>query len=62
MPFTWTLNPYRGCTHGCHYCYARRYHTQFELGADDEFASVIFVKTNVVQVLRRELQRAVLDQ
>jgi DNA repair photolyase len=57
MPFAWTLNPYRGCTHGCHYCYARRYHTQFELGADDEFASVIFVKTNVVQVLRRELQR-----
>ena len=57
MPFNWTLNPYRGCTHGCHYCYARRYHTQFELGADDEFASVIFVKTNVVQVLRRELQR-----
>ena len=52
MPFNWTLNPYRGCTHGCHYCYARRYHTQFELGADDEFASVIFVKTNVVQVLR----------
>ena len=58
MPFNWTLNPYRGCTHGCHYCYARRYHTQFELGADDEFASVIFVKTNVVQVLRRELRRA----
>ena len=62
MPFNWTLNPYRGCTHGCHYCYARRYHTQFELGADDEFASIIFVKTNVVQVLRRELQRAGLDQ
>jgi DNA repair photolyase len=57
MPFEWTLNPYRGCTHGCHYCYARRYHTQFELGADDEFASVIFVKTNFVEVLRRELQK-----
>jgi DNA repair photolyase len=58
MPFMqWTLNPYRGCTHGCHYCYARRYHTQFELGADDEFASIIFVKTNLVQVLRRELQK-----
>ncbi len=57
MPFEWTLNPYRGCTHACHYCYARRYHTQFELGADDEFASVIFVKTNFVDVLRRELQK-----
>ena len=57
MPFEWTLNPYRGCTHGCHYCYARRYHTQFELGADDEFASVIFVKTNFVKVLRRELDK-----
>jgi DNA repair photolyase len=57
MPFEWTLNPYRGCTHGCHYCYARRYHTQFELGADDEFASIIFVKTNLIEVLRRELQK-----
>ena len=57
MPFSWTLNPYRGCTHACHYCYARRYHTQFELGADDEFASIIFVKTNFVEVLRRELQK-----
>jgi DNA repair photolyase len=57
MPFEWTLNPYRGCTHGCHYCYARRYHAQFELGSDDEFASIIFVKTNVVDVLRRELRK-----
>ena len=57
MPFEWTLNPYRGCTHGCHYCYARRYQTQFELGADDDFASIIFVKTNLVDVLRRELAR-----
>ena len=58
MPFDWTLNPYRGCTHGCHYCYARRYHVQFEMNADDEFASVILVKTNFVDVLRRELARA----
>jgi DNA repair photolyase len=56
MPFDWTLNPYRGCTHGCHYCYARRYHVeQFELNADDEFASVILVKQNFVEVLTREL-------
>jgi DNA repair photolyase len=57
MPFRWTLNPYRGCTHGCHYCFARRYHTQFELGSGDDFASVILVKTNVVDVLARELDR-----
>src|SRR5258706_5768730 len=57
MPFEWTLNPYRGCPHGCHYCYAGRYHAQFELGADDEFASIIFVKTNFVEVLRAELDK-----
>ena len=57
MPFDWTLNPYRGCTHGCHYCYARRYHVQFEMNADDEFASVILVKKNFVEVLRRELAK-----
>jgi DNA repair photolyase len=57
MPFQYTLNPYRGCTHGCHYCFARRYHAQFELGAGDEFSSVILVKTNFVEVLRKELER-----
>src|SRR4029434_9772014 len=57
MPLEWTLNPYRGCTHGCHYCFARRYHVQFEMNADDEFASVILVQGNVVDVLRRELDR-----
>src|SRR5215468_7058154 len=57
MPFDWTLNPYRGCTHGCHYCYARRYHVQFEMNADDEFASVILVKKNFVEALMRDLGR-----
>ena len=57
MPFNWTLNPYRGCTHACHYCFARRYQTQFELGPDDHFSSVIFVKTNLVDVLTRELDK-----
>lgn len=55
MPFNWTLNPYRGCTHGCHYCFARRYQTQFELGPGDEFSSVILVKSNLIEVLAREL-------
>jgi DNA repair photolyase len=53
----WSLNPYRGCTHGCHYCFARRYHAHLELDAGDSFANVIFVKTNFVEVLRRELDR-----
>lgn len=57
MPFRWTLNPYRGCTHGCHYCFARRYQTQFELGPGDAFSSLILVKTNVADVLRRELDK-----
>ena len=57
MPFDWTLNPYRGCTHGCHYCYARRYHSQFEMNADDEFASMILVKTNFAEVLARQLAK-----
>ena len=57
MPFNWTLNPYRGCTHGCHYCFARRYHVQFELNTDDDFASVILVKRNFVDVLARQLDR-----
>ena len=57
MPFNWTLNPYRGCTHGCHYCFARRYHVQFEMDSDDNFASVILVKHNIVRVLERELDR-----
>src|ERR1700709_1124619 len=57
MPFDWTLNPYRGCTHGCHYCYARRYPSQFEMNADDEFASMILVKTNFAEVLSRQLAK-----
>lgn len=55
MPFAWTLNPYRGCTHACQYCFARRYQSQLELDADDAFSSLIFVKANFVEVLEREL-------
>lgn len=55
MAFRWTLNPYRGCTHACEYCYARRYQSQLEMGAGDEFLSYIFVKRNVADVLARQL-------
>ena len=55
VPFRWTVNPYRGCTHSCHYCFARAYHTYLDLGVGEDFSSKIVVKTNVVEVLRREL-------
>jgi DNA repair photolyase len=55
VPFRWTINPYRGCTHSCHYCFARAFHAYLDLGIGDDFASRIVVKTNVADVLRREL-------
>jgi DNA repair photolyase len=55
IPFRWTVNPYRGCTHSCHYCFARAFHSYLDLGIGDDFSSKIVVKTNVVEVLRREL-------
>lgn len=55
LPFGWTVNPYRGCAHSCHYCFARAYHTYLDLGVGDDFSSKIVVKTNVAEVLRREL-------
>jgi DNA repair photolyase len=58
MPFTWALNPYRGCTHACEYCYARKYQRHLELGAGDDFSSVILVKANLPAVLAREVRRA----
>jgi len=55
MPFRWTVNPYRGCAHSCHYCFARAYHAYLDMGIGDDFSSRIVVKTNVVEVLRHEL-------
>ncbi len=57
MPFRWSLNPYRGCTHSCHYCYARLSHTYLGFDADEDFATKIIVKSNMPEVLRRELGR-----
>jgi DNA repair photolyase len=57
MPFKWSLNPYRGCVHACHYCYARATHSYFGLNADEDFESTIFVKANLPEVLRSELAR-----
>ena len=57
MPFNWTLNPYRGCTHACEYCFARKYQHQLELGAGDTFSTLILVKTNLVSVLKKELDK-----
>ena len=55
LSFRWTVNPYRGCTHSCHYCFARAYHTYLDLGVGGDFSTKIIVKTNVAEMLRREL-------
>ena len=57
LPFNWTINPYRGCTHACRYCFARPSHRYLELDQGLDFDQQIVVKTNVVDVLRRELAR-----
>lgn len=57
MPFGWTINPYRGCSHACVYCFARKTHTYLELDSGLDFDSQLVVKTNVAEVLRRELAR-----
>lgn len=57
LPFNWTINPYRGCTHACRYCFARPSHRYLELDTGQDFDEQIVVKTNVVEVLRRELAR-----
>jgi DNA repair photolyase len=58
VPFRWTINPYRGCTHACVYCFARGTHSWLELDTGTGFDREIVVKVNVVDVLRRELARA----
>ena len=55
MPFEWTINPYRGCTHACVYCFARNTHTYLDLDAGHDFDSKVVVKVNAPELLRREL-------
>jgi DNA repair photolyase len=58
MPFDWTINPYRGCSHACTFCFARNTHTYLDLDAGKDFDSEIIVKVNVAEVLAKELNRA----
>ncbi len=55
VPFTHSINPYRGCEHGCIYCYARPSHSYLELSPGLDFETKLFAKTNAVELLRREL-------
>ncbi|HLH21531.1 MAG TPA: radical SAM protein [Chloroflexota bacterium] len=58
MPFKWSVNPYSGCSHSCHYCYARAYYARAEHGnADRDFETRIYVKRNMPRLLAAELAR-----
>ena len=57
MPFTWTINPYRGCEFACKYCYARYTHEFMEMTDGMDFEKKIFVKQHTANLLRSELRR-----
>src|SRR4051794_29363045 len=57
VPFRWTVNPYRGCSHACVFCFARPTHTYLDFDAGRDFEKEIVVKVNVPEVLRAELKR-----
>ena len=57
MPFTWTINPYRGCEFACKYCYARYTHEFMEMRNGIEFEQKIYAKQHAVELLRQELRR-----
>lgn len=57
VPFSWSLNPYRGCTHACAYCYARRTHEYLDLGAGEDFERVLLVKREAPALLEAHLRR-----
>jgi DNA repair photolyase len=58
MAFDWSLNPYMGCVHRCTFCYVRAFERRAERPADERYGTSIRVKTNVVEVLRKELARS----
>ena len=55
IPFSQSINPYRGCEHGCVYCYARATHSYLDLSPGRDFETEIFYKPNAVELLRAEL-------
>jgi DNA repair photolyase len=55
--FSWTINPYRGCTHACVFCFARRTHTFLDLNPGEDFEREIVVKVNLPELVRAELGR-----
>src|SRR5918997_3475576 len=57
MPFRWTINPYRGCSHACRFCFARPTHTYLDFNAREDFEREIVVKVNAPEVARVELSR-----
>lgn len=57
MPFTWTVNPYRGCEFACKYCYARYTHEFMEIRDNIEFERRIYAKEHAADLLRQELRR-----
>lgn len=57
MGFKWSLNPYMGCVHRCTFCYVRHFEHRSDRPSDDRYGASIRVKTNVAEVLRRELAR-----
>ncbi|MCC2683296.1 MAG: radical protein [Paenibacillaceae bacterium] len=57
MPFEWSINPYRGCQHGCSFCYARATHTFLGMDADDTFQNHILMKKNAAEALEEQLSR-----
>ena len=62
MPFTWTINPYRGCEFGCRYCYARYTHEFMEMRNRMDFEEKIYIKQHAAGLLRSELKRVKLDE